>query len=109
MSTRFEVDPVLGAGWREAMERREFLLAPLLKYLRYGVVRLTVEKGPQGASQSPRYRCEFTGEDVDGDTYEFASSNTDGVVAIDDTVARLRRTLTRRHQSRAVQPGVSAG
>jgi hypothetical protein len=109
MSTRFEIDPVLGADWKETMERREFLLAPLLRYLRHGVVRLSVEEGAPGNSQPVRYRCEFTGEDIDGDTYAFASSNTDGVMAIDDTVARLRRTLTRRHQNRVPQTTLSAG
>lgn len=97
MTTRFEVDPALGAAWDDAMDRRQFLLAPLTKYLRSGVVRLTFESDVHGAPA--RYRCEFTGEDVNGSHYAFASSNSDGMVAIDDTIARIRRTLTRRQQA----------
>jgi len=112
-NTRFEIDPVLGSGWRDIMARREFLLKPLLKYLHHGVVELSVEPSVDAATDGAadgkiRYRCSFSGEDIDGQSHRFSSSSTDGVVAIDDTVARLRRTLSRRHQQHTSSSGVSA-
>jgi len=107
--TRFEKDPVLGSGSGDIMARREFLLKPLLKYLNYGIVELSVDPSRDGATDEHiRYRCSFTGEDIDGQSQQFSSSSTDGVIAIDDTVARLRRTLSRRHQQHTSIPGVSA-
>jgi hypothetical protein len=105
-NTRFEIDPVLGTSWRDIMARREFQLMPLLKYLKHGIVHLSVDGT---GDLEPRYRCSFEGVDIDGQGYRFSSSSTDGLVAIDDTVARLRRTLTRRHQSTASNPGAATG
>lgn len=91
---RFEVQENLGSHWRAAVEARAaHALQPLAAHFGEASLRLTSQPANSGASL--RYCCEFSARNAAGATWHFKSLNEDPLVAIDDTIARVRRTATR--------------
>jgi hypothetical protein len=91
---RYEVQENLGTHWYTTVEARAgYSLQPLAAYFGKASLRLTSQPACSGASR--RYCCEFSARNAAGATWHFKSLNEDPLVAIDDTIARIRRTATR--------------
>ena len=91
---RFEVEESLGTHWQTAVEARAaHALQSLEARFEEASLRLTSKPAISGASV--RYCCEFSAKTAGGGTLHFSSLNEDPLVAIDDTIARARRSATR--------------
>lgn len=91
---RYEVQENLGPHWYATVEARaDYSLQPLAAHFGEAFLRLSSQQSPSGASL--RYCCEFSARNVAGAKWHFKSLNEDPLVAIDDTIARIRRTATR--------------
>lgn len=94
MTIRCEVDKNLDARWHQAVEERAaYALQPLAAYFGQASLRLTSQ--PAHSDKSIRYCCEFSAKNTEGVSWGFRSFNEDPLVAVDDTIARIRRTATR--------------
>ncbi len=94
MTIRCEVDKNLDAHWLQEVEARAaYSLQPLASYFGQASLRLTSQ--PAHPGDSVRYCCEFTARSAAGPTWSFRSLNEDPLIAVDDTIARVRRTATR--------------
>ena len=91
---RYEVQENLGPHWYATEEARaDYSLQPLLAHFGEASLRLTSQ--PEYSGAPLRYCCEFSAMNTAGATWYFKSLNEDPLIAIDDTVARVRRTATR--------------
>ena len=91
---RYEIQENLCALWQAVVEdRAAYALQPLAAHFGEASLRLTSQLSVSGVSL--RYCCEFSARSVAGSTWHFKSLNEDPLVAIDDTIARIRRTATR--------------
>lgn len=91
---RYEVQEDLGPHWYATVEARaDYSLQPLAVLFGEAALRLTSQPAPSGASL--RYCCEFSAKNAAGTKWHFKSLNEDPLVAIDDTIARIRRTASR--------------
>jgi len=94
VTIRCEVDKNLDAHWLLALEARAaWSLQPLAACFSQASLRLASQ--PVLSDRSLRYCCEFNARNAAGATWHFRSLNEDPLVAVDDTIARVRRTATR--------------
>lgn len=91
------IKPELEARWRSVLEREINLsLAPVRGRLRAARVRFVQVALPDGGA--PGFRCTVTGRGIGGEVHRAQADSSDGRIAIQSAIVRIRRDVIRRHQ-----------
>ena len=90
---KLQIENGLDASWHRTINYQvNYLLAPVLKNIRSGEINFYTCK----QSRSLYYCCDMVGKDIGGQEFLFSVRNSNGKIAINDTVSRVRREFLRK-------------
>lgn len=89
---RLTLEEGMEDSWQHSINYQvSYLLASVIDNIKSGEINFYTQR----KSQDLLFCCDMKGEDEFGNKFYFSMRNSDGKLAIKDTVSRVRRELTR--------------
>ena len=90
---RLHIEEELDSRWRSTINYQvDYLLAPIVNNIKFSEINFYTCK----KAKHKYYCCDMLGEDQSGHKFQFTVKNSNGKIAIKDTVSRVRRELLRK-------------
>jgi len=93
---KLQIEQGLENTWHHSIDYQiNYLLAPVINEIKSGKVNFYTYKD-SCKSNDVLFYCNMTGKDKFGQKFHFSMKNSDGKLAIKDTISRVRRELMRK-------------
>ncbi len=92
---RLHIEEELDSRWNRIINYQvDYLLAPIVENIKFSEINFYTCK----TAKQKYYCCDMLGEDLSGNNFQFKVKNSNGKIAIKDTVSRVRRELLRKNK-----------